>query len=161
MPDKDEQRFHLDTELYGELTDEDIAEFQDIFDIFDKDGDGSITNDELGTVMKQLGQEATEEELKQLIGEFDEDDSGELDFQEFCLLMIKKRKTTDIEKEMIRAFHIIDINKDGFVTPDELKMILTNLGENVTEEDVDEMFREADLDADGRISFEEFQLIMS
>merc|ERR1712060_956776 len=46
------------------LTEEQIAEFKEAFSLFDKDGDGTITTKELGTVMRSLGQNPTEAELQ-------------------------------------------------------------------------------------------------
>ena len=50
-----------------------VAEFREAFSLFDKDGDGTITNKELGTVMRSLGQNPSEEELKAMITEVDVD----------------------------------------------------------------------------------------
>ena len=55
------------------LTEEQIAEFKEAFSLFDKDGDGTITTKELGTVMRSLGQNPTEAELQDMINEVDED----------------------------------------------------------------------------------------
>ena len=56
-----------------ELSEEQIEEFREAFLLFDKDGDGTITTIELGTVMRSLGQNPTEEELQEMINEVDED----------------------------------------------------------------------------------------
>lgn len=61
-----------------QLTEEQIAEFKEAFSLFDKDGDGTITTKELGTVMRSLGQNPTEAELQDMINEVDAD--GELQF---------------------------------------------------------------------------------
>ena len=50
-----------------QLTEEQIAEFKEAFSLFDKDGDGTITTKELGTVMRALGQNPTEAELQDMI----------------------------------------------------------------------------------------------
>lgn len=50
-----------------------IEEFRDAFELFDKDGDGFVTAVELGTVMRSLGLEPTDEELDDLVREIDED----------------------------------------------------------------------------------------
>eukprot|EP01117_Protostelium_nocturnum_P011152 TRINITY_DN404_c0_g1_i1.p1 TRINITY_DN404_c0_g1~~TRINITY_DN404_c0_g1_i1.p1 ORF type:complete len:287 (-),score=141.19 TRINITY_DN404_c0_g1_i1:159-1019(-) len=65
------------------LTDEEIAEFKEAFHLFDKDGDGKITQDELGTVLRALGQNPTDAELKATFNQVDVDGSGEVDFDEF------------------------------------------------------------------------------
>uniref|UniRef100_A0A182FKE1 Uncharacterized protein n=1 Tax=Anopheles albimanus TaxID=7167 RepID=A0A182FKE1_ANOAL len=59
-----------------QLTEEQIAEFKEAFSLFDKDGDGTITTKELGTVMRSLGQNPTEAELQDMINEVDADVLG-------------------------------------------------------------------------------------
>ena len=86
------------------LTDEQIAEFKEAFQIFDKDGDGSITTKELGTVMRSLGQNPSDDEIRQMIIDVDEDKSETIDFKEFLGLMAKKMKENDSEDELIEAF---------------------------------------------------------
>ena len=74
------------------LTDEQIIEFREAFQAFDKDGNGSITVSELGTVMRSLGQNLSEAEIKEMIDIVDEDKNGTIDFQEFLHLMDRKMK---------------------------------------------------------------------
>ena len=58
--------------------------------------------------------------------------------------------------ELRKAFDVMDANKDGFVTKDELKNLLKGLGEDVTDEVVDEMISIADANGDGKVEFDEF-----
>ena len=60
------------------MTEEQIAEFKEAFSLFDKDGDGTITTKELGTVMRSLGQNPTEAELQDMINEVDADGKNRL-----------------------------------------------------------------------------------
>ena len=96
------------------LTDEQIAEFKEAFALFDKDGDGTITTKELGTVMRSLGQNPTEAELQDMINEVDADGNGTIDFPEFLNLMARKMKDTDSEEELKEAFKVFDKDGNGF-----------------------------------------------
>merc|ERR1711976_83056 len=143
-----------------QLTEEQIAEFKEAFSLFDKDGDGTITTKELGTVMRSLGQNPTEAELQDMINEVDADGNGDIDFPEFLTMMARKMKETDSEDEIKEAFKVFDKDGNGFISGAELRHVMTNLGEKLTDEEVDEMIREADIDGDGQVNYEEFVKMM-
>ncbi|KAI6685405.1 hypothetical protein NL676_031318 [Syzygium grande] len=146
--------------MADQLTDDQISEFKEAFSLFDKDGDGCITTKELGTVMRSLGQNPTEAELQDMINEVDADGNGTIDFPEFLNLMARKMKDTDSEEELKEAFRVFDKDQNGFISAAELRHVMTNLGEKLTDEEVDEMIREADVDGDGQINYEEFVRVM-
>ncbi|XP_033018426.1 uncharacterized protein LOC117054078 [Lacerta agilis] len=143
------------------LSEEQIAEFKEAFLIFDKDGDGAITTKELGTVMRSLGQNPTEAELKEMIDKLDADGNGTVDFPEFLSLMARKIQNSDGEEEIRNAFRVFDKDGNGYVSAAELRHIMTNLGEKLTDEEVEDMIKEADVDGDGQVNYEEFLKIMS
>jgi calmodulin len=148
------------TEMVEQLTEEQIAEFKEAFSLFDKDGDGSITTKELGTVMRSLGQTPTEAGLQEMIKEVDANGDGTIDFPEFLNLMAKKMQDTDTEDDLKEAFKVFDKDNDGYISAAELRHVLTNIGEKLSDEEVDEMIREADIDGDGQINYEEFVKMM-
>lgn len=71
-------------------------------------------------------------------------------------MMARKMKDTDSEEEILEAFKVFDKDGNGFISAAELRHVMTNLGEKLTDEEVDEMIREADVDGDGQINYEEF-----
>ena len=71
------------------MTAEKEAEYREAFALFDKNGDGTITVTELGTVMRNLGNNPTDSELQDMINEVDADGNGTLEFDEFCNLMAR------------------------------------------------------------------------
>ncbi|KAF7377609.1 Calmodulin [Mycena sanguinolenta] len=132
------------------------TEFKEAFSLFDKDGDGTITTKELGTVMRSLGQNPTEAELQDMINEVDADGNGTIDFPEFLTMMARKMRDTDSEEEIKEAFKVFDKDGNGYISAAELRHVMTNLGEKLSDNEVDEMIREADVDGDGQINYEEF-----
>ncbi|KAJ8765432.1 hypothetical protein K2173_013190 [Erythroxylum novogranatense] len=142
------------------LTQEQIEEFREAFCLFDKDGDGCITVDELATVIRSLDQNPTEEELHDMISEVDADGNGTIEFLEFLDLMAKKMKETDAEEELKEAFKVFDKDQNGYISATELRHVMINLGEKLTDEEVEQMIKEADLDGDGQVNYEEFVKMM-
>ncbi|KAJ1978573.1 Calmodulin, partial [Dimargaris xerosporica] len=142
------------------LTEEQMNEFKEAFTLFDKDGDGTITTKELGTVMRSLGQNPTEAELQDMINEVDADGNGTIDFAEFLTMMARKMKDADSEEEIREAFKVFDKDGNGFISAAELRHVMTSLGEKLSEDEVDEMIKEADVDGDGQINYEEFVKMM-
>lgn len=147
--------------MADQLTEDQIAEFKEAFSLFDKDGDGTITTKELGTVMGSLGQSPTESELTSMINEVDADGNGSIDFSEFLIMMSRKMQDTDSEDEILEAFKVFDRDGNGFISAAELRHIMTNLGQTLSDEEIDEMIKESDIDGDGQINYEEFVKMMA
>lgn len=81
-------------------------------------------------------------------------DSGTVDFEEFIGMMAKFRKgKQEMDDELREIFKIFDRNQDGFIDSTELKDVLNRLGENITDEEVMEMIKEADVDGDKMVSY--------
>jgi len=99
------------------LSSEQIQEFKEAFSLFDKDGDGTISTKELGTVMRALGQSPTESELNDMINEVDSDQSGSIEFDEFIALMEKKKWVTMTQKKKLKKLL-------EFLTKKELEQFL-------------------------------------
>ena len=84
----------------------------------------------------------------------DKNGSGVIEFDEFFELMSKKKANIDPEEELIEAFKHFDRDGNGLISADELRRAMTNLGEKMSDEEVNEMIREADLDGDGHVNYE-------
>lgn len=95
-----------------------------------------------------------------MINEVDVDGNGTIDFQEFCDMMAKKLKDSDSEEEIKQAFKVFDRDGNGTISVSELKSVMSSLGEKLTDGEIDAMIREADVDGDGEISYDEFVKMM-
>ena len=146
--------------MTDQLTKEQIAEFKTAFLLFDKDGDGTISVRELGCIKRAYGHDHTEAELKDMIAEFDTDGDGTIDFEEFLIMMERKMAETESEQDIGATFKVFDKDGNGFISADELRHVINNFGEKLTDEEVDEYIRDADIDDDGQINYEEFVTLL-
>jgi calmodulin len=142
------------------LSDEKLMEYRVCFEFYDKDNDGQITTKELGSVIKSLGQDVTAKKLEEIIREIDADGSGSVDFSEFIFLIIKQMKDLDLEEEMKEAFKVFDKDGNKVITAHEMRAIFVGMKE-IPETEIELMIKEADLDGDGQIDYEEFLRMMS
>ena len=138
------------------LTRAQVQEFKEAFDIFDVDGGGTITAEELGEVMKSLGQKPTRAQLEAMVREIDADGDGAIDFPEFLTMMLRKMNEGDPERELRDVFTVFDKDQSGTISADELKSVMKVIGEKLTEQEIEDAIRLADTTGDGEVDYDEF-----
>lgn len=147
-----------------ELDDEQIAELREIFRSFDRNNDGSLTQLELGSLLRSLGLNPSPEQLETLIQKTDKNSNGLIEFSEFITLVapdLLPAKSPYTEDQLRQLFRLFDRDGNGFITAAELAHSMAKLGHALTAEELTGMIREADLDGDGTINFEEFSLAIN
>jgi len=144
----------------SQLEKDEIRQLKEAFAFFDHNNDGEISTQEIGKVMKALGLDITEEELKDIMNDLDENGDGHMDFDEFVLMMDRRMSVNSQVDEIKATFNFFDKKGDGKIDFDELKEGLCGLGEDVTDKDVQDMIKEADMNGDGYIDFQEFMQMM-
>ncbi|GET86075.1 centrin, putative [Leishmania tarentolae] len=162
----------------AELSKEQLEEIREAFDLFDTDGSGTIDVRELRIAMRALGFEPRREELQKLIssvtsGSGCDASTGQLPstgnvnppsdvitFSQFVQIMKHKVSQRDSREEMLKAFVLFDTEGTGRISFQDLKRVAVELGENMTDAELQEMIDEADRDGDGEVSEEEFLRLM-
>ncbi|KAJ7553917.1 hypothetical protein O6H91_06G118400 [Diphasiastrum complanatum] len=138
-----------------------FRELVEVFRFYDSNGDGKISTSELGSVLKMLGDNATEEDLRMMVKEVDFNGDGFIDLSEFIKLHTFKSGDEAKSEELKAAFHVFDVDKNGLITAEELHSVLKGLGnKGLTMEDCNKMIRGVDRDGDGYVSFDEFKRMM-
>ena len=130
-----------------------IQQYRKAFSVYEKEDEGKISKKDLGILMRSLGQNPTEAELQDMINEVDADRKGTIEFHEFLSMMERKKDYIESEDEVLAAFRVFDDDGTGYVSADELREVLTSLGEKLTDEEVEELFSEGEIDTDGLINY--------
>ena len=129
----------------------------DIFDMFDKNENGTIQASELHSVLESLGRSSTDDDVNQFLMKLDVNANGVISKDEFMSAVDEiysfPQSTVD---EVVQAFQIFDINGSGKITVDEMKTILLKFTNEFNEDDVNAIFELIDVDQDGKVSYAEF-----
>jgi len=135
-------------------------EVRNIFNKFDKNGDGKISVSELEEMLSTLGNKTTSDEVKRMMEHIDQNIDGYIDLKEFADFHCAGAATKK-DEELRDAFDLYDLDKDGLICPKELHIVLNKLDEKCTLSDCERMISNVDADGDGKVNFEEFKKMMA
>lgn len=110
--------------------------------------------------MRAFGQNPTEQDLQELKVIIENDGNPKINFPYFLSLTATKMQDKDAEQQLINAFNVFDNNRDGSIATENFRDIINNLGEKLTQSEIREILKEADLDGDGNIDYMEFVKMM-
>ena len=143
------------------LTEDEIEEIKEAFDLFDTDGSGAIDPKELKAAMQSLGFEAKNQTIFQMISDLDKNKSGTIDFEEFLDMMTARMSDKDTREDIAKVFRLIDDDNTGTITLRNLRRVARELGETMTDEELQEMIDRADSNGDGAVTLDDFFNIMT
>ena len=145
------------------LTEDEVMEIKEAFDLFDSDKSGQIDTEELKAALKNLGIDAKNQTLSNMMADLDKDNSGQIDFGEFIDMMTAKMSDRDTKEDLEKVFRLFlgDDDKSDKILIKHLKRVSKELNENMSDEELQEMITRADLNKDQGVDFEEFYSIMT
>ncbi|XP_006823620.1 neo-calmodulin-like [Saccoglossus kowalevskii] len=135
------------------------------FKEIDKDDSGYVTVDEVKKVLKDLGEEVSDEDIDKFFESADKNDDGKISYNEFYAAWVKateeaKKEGELSQDEMLEAFKALDADGNGSLTKDEVKKALQDASSYYSDEQVDSMIKEADEDKDGKVDYKEFVKVL-
>mmetsp|Transcript_10595 Transcript_10595/g.18696 ORF Transcript_10595/g.18696 Transcript_10595/m.18696 type:complete len:152 (-) Transcript_10595:80-535(-) len=148
--------------MASSLSEEELAEFKEIFNLVDRDGGGTITKEELGELMDTLGIDATPEEIDLMINEIDQDSNGEIDFDEFVAVMSRKVNASYTADQVKNAFKVFEgTSPTGCIKVDALLQALTTYGSaKLSMEQAQELVSQLEPDQNGLINYSDYVHMM-
>ena len=129
------------------LSEDQKAELKEAFDLFDVDGSGEIDFKELKAAFKALGFQVPKAELQKMFNDVDTDGSGQIGFDEFVQMMTAKTK--------------MDTRGSGRISFGELKAVAKELGESMTDDELQSMLAHGDKGGNGYVTPDDFYRILT
>ncbi|XP_051947842.1 myosin regulatory light polypeptide 9-like [Xyrauchen texanus] len=133
-----------------------IQEFKEAFNMIDQNRDGFVDKEDLHDMLASLGKNPSDEYLEGMMSEA----PGPINFTMFLTMFGERLNGTDPEDVIRNAFTCFDEEASGFIHEDHLRELLTTMGDRFTDEEVDELFREAPIDKKGNFNYVEFTRIL-
>ncbi len=148
--------YHLKTEKVLAVPEEQLKEYKEAFDLFDRDQTGLIGPNEIYSLLKNFGNPTPKKEIDKLMADFDNDGDGKLSFDEFVTFLHQSYVTLDEMEAVIRAFKTFDRDNSGEIDLNEFKFILEQLGHKLPDDVVKLIFYESNLNENGKMDYNEF-----
>nr|XP_010924215.1 probable calcium-binding protein CML14 [Elaeis guineensis] len=145
--------------LHGEH----LKQLRDIFDRFDMDSDGSLTQLELAALLRSLGLKPTGDQIHALLSNMDANGNGSVEFAELAdaIAPLMSDEALVNQEQLLDVFRSFDRDGNGYISAAELARAMARMGQPLTFCELTEMMHEADTDGDGVISFTEFAAVMA
>ena len=143
------------------LSEEEVLEIKEAFDLFDTDETNSIDPKEIKQAMVSLGFDSKNQTIYQMVSDLDADGNGSIDFEEFLKLMTTRLSDKDSLEDLKKVFYLFDDEKTNFINIQNLRRVAKELGETMDDNELQEMIDRADTDNDGFVSFDDFYSILT
>ena len=142
------------------LEEEKIKECHIIFEMFDKDKDGYILTSELGDVMRIVGAAPSEDEIEQIKEEIESNGDNLINFEKFLEIFNNQIQNQDSEEDIIKEFKKLDNNGNGTINEKVLRKLMSNYENALSENEIEQIIEEANVDEDGNIDYIRFTQIL-
>merc|ERR1740128_207888 len=145
------------------FTEDQVQEFHETFSLFDNRGDGKIQLPQLGDVLRSMGQNPTEAEVKKCSYQYQSDPDARISFEQFLPIFttISKNKDRSSVEDFVEGFRVFDKEQNGHMSSAELRHLLMSLGEKLNDEEVEQLLQNQE-DQQGNVNYEEFvKMVMS
>ena len=142
------------------LEEDKIKECKIIFDMFDYDKDSKITTKELADCLRVCGAAPSEQELEMIIQGLEENGNEYISFEKFLVLLEKLLQNQDTEEHIINQFRQMDKLDNGTISEKDLRNLMSNYENALSQEEIDDIIQEANVDQNGYINIERFAKVL-
>ena len=145
------------------LTVDEVMELRDAFDLFDSEKKEVINAEEFKAALKSLTIDVSNLTLSSMLADVDKAKNGNIDFDLFVDIITQKLSSIESKEDMEKVFKLFlgGEEKNGKLTIEHLRRVASELNENISDEELHDMIKRADMDNDNAVNFEDFYSIMT
>mmetsp|Transcript_43812 Transcript_43812/g.121269 ORF Transcript_43812/g.121269 Transcript_43812/m.121269 type:complete len:374 (-) Transcript_43812:433-1554(-) len=129
-----------------------MEELQNLFQMFDIDGNGTIDCDEIAALLKKLGFTPDEARIREVVNKVDTNNNGQLEFVEFCEFLKLAKQGVGLNQAVEQELDAYSA-ADGYISKDEISKLTRTfaetLGQHITDEDVEDVLALSIAEDDG------------
>lgn len=158
LSSKDQNRVK---DLLTQITPELAESLEETFRMYDTDGLNGFSPDEIRPIFESFPRQPTDQQIDDMVKELDSNGDGTIHYHEFVEFMVKELVNRDkIQDPLRKVFEIFDSKEQGLMSQEDIKQMMTDGGEPITDEEAKKMLEEAKYDEDEFINFKDFFRMM-
>ena len=140
------------------ITEREIETYKEVFDLFDVNGIGSLSPNDLRNALEMFGYHPKRAIVYQIISDLDSAESGGISFKEFLKIMTDQNRPCDedTEEDFERVFSYFDTDQKGYLERNDIQKIAMELNENLTDQELDDIMIRLDPGEEGKCNFMNF-----
>ncbi len=142
------------------MGEEQLVELKEAFTLFDTKQRNELDAREFKAALRAMEFDVHKPDVAKMFEEVGKKLTQTITFDEFVKILVSRLPDKDSREEVLKTFKLFDSEGTGKIGLKDLKRIVSEIGENIPEEELNDMFDEADRDKDGSINFEDFYKIM-
>lgn len=144
--------------LYVGITEREVEMYKEIFDLFDINGIGSLSPNDLRNALEMFGYHPKRTIVYQIISDLDSDESGGISFNEFLKIMTDQTRPCDedTEEDYKRIFEYFDCDEKNYMNKEDIQNVAMELNENLTDEELNAIMEKLDPEGTGKVDFKTF-----
>ena len=153
-----QQPFNPKDYLYVGITEREVEMYKEIFDLFDINGIGSLSPNDLRNALEMFGYHPKRNIVYQIISDLDSDESGGISFHEFLKIMTDQTRPCDddTEDDYERIFTMFDVEENGYITREDIEKVAMDSNENLADDELNAIMEKLDPGNTGKIDFKTF-----
>lgn len=144
----------------GDYTEAQLADFKEMFGLFDMGGEGKVAYGSVGNCIRAFGQDPTNAEVNKVLGNPSKEDlaSKFVTFEEYMPMFdqIKKEAKPAALEDFVEGLRIFDKESNGTVLGAELRHVLLSIGEKMDQKDVDALMVGQEQGEEGTVDYAKF-----